>query len=136
MIRRRDMVANGGAMAGLAILNRAFAQRGLQVIPWLDQPADVPAGPIQMPQALRPGFFWTVATGPLEPGNIIHNLQKWEDMVSWITPNDHFFQITHYGTPVVDPKTYSLEVTGLVENPLKLSLDQLKALPRKKVTGT
>jgi DMSO/TMAO reductase YedYZ molybdopterin-dependent catalytic subunit len=123
-------------MAGLATLNRAFAQQEEQVIPWVDQPGDVPPGPIQMPQTMKPGFFWTVATGPLEPGKIIHNLQKWEDMGSWITPNDHFFQITHYGTPDIDPKTYSLEVTGLVDKPLKLSLEQLRALPRFKVTST
>ena len=136
MINRRDVVAQGGAMAGLAMLNSAFAQPGEQVVPWTDQPPSVPPGPIQMPQAMKPGFYWTVATGPLEPDKIIRNLQRWEDMNSWITPNEHFFQIVHYGIPVIDPGTYSLVVTGLVEQPLKLSLDQLKALPRKQVTST
>ena len=127
-------MATGGA---LATLNQAFAAgQEEQTIAWVDQPGDVPPGPIQMPQTLKPGFFWTVATGPLEPGKIIHNLQKWEDMRSWITPNDRFFQITHYGTPDINPETYSLEVTGLVDKPLKLSLEQLKALPRTKVTST
>jgi DMSO/TMAO reductase YedYZ molybdopterin-dependent catalytic subunit len=130
------MIAQSSAAAGTVMLGRAFAQQREQVIPWIDQPADVPPGPIQLPQTLRPGFSWTVATGPIEPGKIVHNLQKWEDMTSWITPNDRFFQITHYGTPVIDPRTYALEVTGLVDNPLKLSLEQLKALPREKVVAT
>ncbi len=38
--------------------------------------------------------------------------------------------VLHYGdVPAVDPATWRLEVTGLVERPLRLSFDELRALP-------
>ena len=43
---RRDFLAGGGAAAGMALLqSRAFAQTGSaeRVVPWVDQPAPVPA---------------------------------------------------------------------------------------------
>jgi DMSO/TMAO reductase YedYZ molybdopterin-dependent catalytic subunit len=42
------------------------------------------------------------------------------------TPNDQFFTTQHYGHPVVDPATYSLKVSGLVEQPRSFSLDELR----------
>ena len=137
MVTRRDVVVQSGAMAGMAMFKQAFAQQNEQVISWLDQPAAIPPGQLQFPpQALKPGVLWTVASAAPEPSRIIHNLHRWEDLGSWITPNDSFFQIIHYNKPEIDPKTWSLEVTGLVDQPLKLTLDQLKALPRKQVTST
>ena len=140
-LRRRTLFSHGGAaIAGLTAAGgfqgTAFAQSGTQVIPWLDQPMAVPPGPIQLPQTLKPGFLWTVASGAPEPARVIHNLQRWEDLDSWITPNDRFFNIAHYDRPVIDPNTWSLEVTGLVEQPLKFSLAQLKALPRQETICT
>ena len=46
------------------------------------------------------------------------------------TPNDAFFVRYHWsGIPVsVDPKTYRLRVSGKVDSPLTLSLDELKQL--------
>jgi DMSO/TMAO reductase YedYZ molybdopterin-dependent catalytic subunit len=46
------------------------------------------------------------------------------------TPNDQFYRVdVNIITPAVDPKTWNLAVKGLVNNPLTLSYDQLKALP-------
>ena len=42
------------------------------------------------------------------------------------TPIDRWFTTQHYGHPVVDPATFRLKVTGLVERPLSLSLDELR----------
>jgi DMSO/TMAO reductase YedYZ molybdopterin-dependent catalytic subunit len=44
------------------------------------------------------------------------------------TPKDKFATTQHYGHPAVDPATYQLKVTGLVERPQTLSLDQLKKM--------
>ncbi|MFX0184270.1 MAG: molybdopterin-dependent oxidoreductase [Candidatus Hodarchaeota archaeon] len=45
-----------------------------------------------------------------------------------ITPNDEFFKISiDYFD--IDPETYQLIVTGQVDNPLNLSLDEIKAMP-------
>jgi DMSO/TMAO reductase YedYZ molybdopterin-dependent catalytic subunit len=44
------------------------------------------------------------------------------------TPKDKFATTQHYGHPDVDPATYRFKVTGLVERPKSLSLDELKKL--------
>src|SRR5690606_41287385 len=60
----------------------------------------------------------------------------WETLDSWITPNDEFFIIKHYDEPVIDASTWALQVSGLVSNPLSLSLADLQARERAEVTFT
>jgi len=43
-----------------------------------------------------------------------------------LTPKDQFFTTQHYGHPVVDPATFKLKVTGLIDKPRSFSLDELK----------
>jgi DMSO/TMAO reductase YedYZ molybdopterin-dependent catalytic subunit len=76
---------------------------GEEVVPWLDQPAPNPV----------PDILGT----PL----------RWEDFDSWITPNDEFFTVKHYNLPEVAPTAWRLEIHGLVERSITLSLDDLKA---------
>ncbi|HEY1430909.1 MAG TPA: hypothetical protein VGF39_04665, partial [Stellaceae bacterium] len=97
-IARRTLLARGGsALAGLALLDSAFAkafavQPGEEVISWLDQPPPLPPG---------------------EDPN--QNLQRWEDLVgSFITPNDQFYSIAHYERPAIDAQSWSLGIGGLV----------------------
>jgi DMSO/TMAO reductase YedYZ molybdopterin-dependent catalytic subunit len=44
------------------------------------------------------------------------------------TPKDQFFTTQHFGHPEIDPTTYRLKVTGLVDKPASLSLDDLRKL--------
>ena len=44
------------------------------------------------------------------------------------TAPDKFFTTQHYGHPVVDPTAFKLKVTGLVDKPQALSLDDLKKM--------
>jgi DMSO/TMAO reductase YedYZ molybdopterin-dependent catalytic subunit len=44
------------------------------------------------------------------------------------TPKDQFFTTQHYGHPEIDMAAYRLKVTGLVERPKSLSLDELKKM--------
>ena len=44
------------------------------------------------------------------------------------TPADKFATTQHYGHPEVDAATYKLKITGMVNNPKALSLDDLKKL--------
>jgi DMSO/TMAO reductase YedYZ molybdopterin-dependent catalytic subunit len=114
-LQRRTVL--GGAIAGAALLQRrAFAQSGPNqtVIPWSDQPPPVPP--------------------PLE--NVVKGLTRWEDLDSWITPNDKFFSIAHYDRPVIDEKAWRLDVAGMVTKPLTYTLNDLKSLPRQEVTST
>jgi DMSO/TMAO reductase YedYZ molybdopterin-dependent catalytic subunit len=120
-LSRRELLCAGTiTMAGLAFLRFgptavAFAaQPGEEVIPWLDQPAEVP------PPAR----------------DEIGNQLRWEELDSWITPTDRFFSIAHFKVPAIDAQSWRLRIGGLVNQPLSRSLDDLKARPRSEVTFT
>ena len=49
------------------------------------------------------------------------------------TPTDQFFTTQHYGHPDIDPETYRLSVSGLVDRPLSLSLADLRAMPSREL---
>src|SRR6187401_1499328 len=92
---------------------QAFPTRpGDVVIPWLDQPD---ANPVP---------------------EVIKNQLVWEDLDSWITPNDKFFSIAHFNRPIIDASTWKLEIGGLVKKPMDLTLADIKARPRQEVTFT
>jgi len=61
---------------------------------------------------------------------------KWQELDSWITPNEKVFAVSHYGMPKGDLTDYSLEISGLVKRARKLTLDDLKSRRRKTVTAT
>ena len=116
-ISRRMLLKSGAAVAGLGLmpnlLSQAFAaQPGETVIPWLDQPAENP-----VPE-------------------IVGNLLEWEELDSWITPNSEFFYVAHFGQPVVSENDWQLEITGLVDRPMTLTLSDLKARSRQDVDFT
>ena len=46
-----------------------------------------------------------------------------------VTPLGLHYLLTHYDIPFVDPATWRLEVTGLVEQPLSLSLEGIRSRP-------
>ena len=50
---------------------------------------------------------------------------------SVFTPSNQFFTTQHYGHPEIDLATYRLEVSGLVNRPLSLSLEDLGAMPSR-----
>ena len=56
--------------------------------------------------------------------------------VGGITPNDKFYVTSYGGTPLIDPATWSLNITGLVEHPLELSYADIRKLPPLKQTLT
>ena len=95
---RRDFLTYGSAaFAGLAVLRSSMAQAfparpGEEVVPWADQPPPVP----------------DAASG------VVQNLPKWEDLNTWVTPNERFFSVSHYDRPVIDEKTWALEIGGSV----------------------
>lgn len=115
--RRELLVAGGATLATMALFNSHFAQaaplqQGDEVLPWLDQPEENP-----VPE-------------------VIDNQLVWEELDSWITPNEQFFGIAHYGWPELDPSLWQLTLAGRVKTPLNLTLDDLKARPRQEVTFT
>ena len=115
-VQRREFIVGGAAALAALFASRlaeAFpARAGEIVVPWLDRPA---------PNSAPPG------TG---------NLLSWEDLDSWLTPNDKFFSVAHFNLPVVEASTWKLEIDGLVNKPLTLSLADIKARPRQEVVYT
>src|SRR5215471_20517049 len=45
-----------------------------------------------------------------------------------LTPADQFFTTQHYGHPTIDPAAFRLKISGLVEHPLSLTLDELRGM--------
>jgi DMSO/TMAO reductase YedYZ molybdopterin-dependent catalytic subunit len=114
---RRALLRGAAAAAGLGVLNvpswllPALAQ-GETLVPFTDLPPTINLTPTPDRRLLD---IRTI-DGPL-------------------TPADRFFTTQHYGHPVVDPSTFRLEVSGLVERPLELSLDDLRRLGRVELTA-
>ena len=48
---------------------------------------------------------------------------------SVFTHRDQFFTTQHYGHPEIDPAAYRLNVSGLVDQPLSLSIDDIRSMP-------
>jgi DMSO/TMAO reductase YedYZ molybdopterin-dependent catalytic subunit len=115
-LRRRDfLIQSSTVLAGLYLSQSAHAiptHEGETVIPWLDQPAPNP-----------------------DPVGIQSQL-VWEDLNSWITPNEKFFSISHFDRPTIDASSWKLEIDGLVKKPVSLSLADIKARPRQEVVFT
>ena len=106
---RRDILRGTLAAAGLGALGvpgwalPALAQ-GETLVPFSDAPPTFPApGPVNRQYDVR------TIDGPF-------------------TPTDKFFTTQHYGHPAIDPATYRLNVSGLFNQPLSFSLDELRKL--------
>jgi DMSO/TMAO reductase YedYZ molybdopterin-dependent catalytic subunit len=115
---RREFISSAGAAAAAIALLRssealAFPERsGETVLPWLDKLAENP-----VPEVIKSQLVW-------------------EGLDTWITPNEEFFSIAHFDRPVIDANAWRLEIDGLVERPMLLSLDDIKKRARQEVTFT
>jgi sulfane dehydrogenase subunit SoxC len=52
-----------------------------------------------------------------------------QDLYGIITPSSLHFERHHSGVPAIDPARHELLLHGLVERPLKFSMDELRRLP-------
>ena len=52
-----------------------------------------------------------------------------------ITPKDQFFTTQHYGHPKVDLANFRLKISGLVDRPIALSLDDLRRMGGKELVA-
>jgi DMSO/TMAO reductase YedYZ molybdopterin-dependent catalytic subunit len=107
---RREILKGGLAAAGLGLLGipdwaiPALAQ-GETLVPFTDLPANINLTPAADRRIID-----------------IRNID------GAFTPRDQFFTTQHYGHPDVDPATYRLKVSGLVDRPLSISLDELRKM--------
>ena len=114
--RRQFLATAGAAVATLTTFHARFAQAffsrtGETVLPWLDQP-------------------------PALGDPCCDTLLDWEALDTWITPNDKFFFVSHFNRPIINEPSWKLEVDGLVNTPLSLTLADLKARPSKETIFT
>jgi DMSO/TMAO reductase YedYZ molybdopterin-dependent catalytic subunit len=114
---RRDILKGTLALAGLGLVGipdwvLPVLAQGEAVVPFLDWPERV----ITDPAPDRRIIDIRTISGP-------------------ITPNDQFFTTQHYGHPVVDPATFKLKVSGLVDRPIALSLDDLRRMGSKELVA-
>src|SRR5690348_8290287 len=81
---------------------------------------------------------------PLQSRLIVHqeqplNAEPPGDLLrqSFLTPEQHFYVRTHGSIPTVNPTSYRLLITGLVQRKRELSLDELRSMsPPHTVTAT
>ena len=107
IVSRRDAVKSGAAFLSAAALGKwqlPVLQSEEEVVPWTDVPPNFNPGAALDTRMLRRETF--------------------------ITPSENFYLVQHYGLLQVDPATYKLRVTGLIDKPLELSLDELKRRKR------
>src|SRR4030081_3362975 len=108
-ITRRETVRIGLAAAGLLALVPDWAipalAAGETLVPFTDLPANFNPTP--------------------SPDRRTLDVRKID---APFTPKDPFFTTQHYGHPVIDPATFALKISGLVERPKSFTLDELRKM--------
>jgi DMSO/TMAO reductase YedYZ molybdopterin-dependent catalytic subunit len=107
---RRDMLKTSLAVAGIGLLGMPewalpVMAQGETVVPFTDWPENFNANPA--------------------PDRRLFDTRS---ITSPFTAKDQFFTTQHYGHPVVDPAAYRLKVSGLVNTPASLSLDEIRKM--------
>jgi DMSO/TMAO reductase YedYZ molybdopterin-dependent catalytic subunit len=111
-LTRREMIKGSVAFAALALTQPPLSSFGF---------AEPETGAVPIP-------FLDIQP----PGKMV----RWEQLKTWITPNEQVFSVSHYGTPKVGLGDWHLEISGLIRKPRTLSLAEIKARKRKSVIAT
>ena len=112
---RRDILKGSLALAGLGVLGvpewafPALAQ-GETLVPFTDLPDTI--------------------TLERTPDRRIIDIRMIDGV---FTPRDQFFTTQHYGHPVIDGNSYRLRVSGLVDQALSLSVEDLRAMESREL---
>ena len=111
-LSRRDLLRGSVALAAYGLASRPLTAFGLEpaageeLIPWLD----------------------------VQPKG--RAMLNWQDLTSWVTPNESVYEVSHYGKPKVDLAQWRLDLTGFVRKPRSYTLADLKKLPRRDIHAT
>ena len=99
----KGSVLAAGAAAAPSFVLPALAQ-GERLVPFTDVPDSFQVRPVQ-PDTTH----W----------------QDTREISEFVTDNDYFYLVQHYGQPEIDNDTWRLRVTGMVDNELEFSLSDL-----------
>jgi len=110
---RRDVLKGGLAMAGLGVFG----------LPELTLPA-LAQNEVLVPFTDLPDEIVLERT----PDRRIIDIREIDGV---FTPREKFFTTQHYGHPVIDGDSYRLQVSGLVNQALSLSLDEIRQMPSR-----
>lgn len=111
----RRMVMQAGVAAVVAALGRAPLALG-------DDDADGEVIPFLEPQPLDPKV------------SCLH----WDELKlsDWNTPLEQVYHVKHYGEVKIDAAGWKLNIGGLVDKAMTLTLDEIKQRPKKEVMAT
>ena len=106
-------VAGLAATAGMPFWSQLALAQGEELVPFTDMPEESIAA--TMPN----GVSW------LDTRSID----------SFYTPNEDFYVVQHYNTPELIAADHRLSITGLVQRPVTLSLDDLRSMPKVEINA-
>jgi len=115
---RREVLKNGLALGGIAATagmpfwSKLALAQGEVLVPFTDMPEDYSAPPV------TPGGIHFLDTRHID---------------SFYTSNDDFYIIQHYNQPEIADDDYRLRITGMVDQPLKFTLAELKRMDKFEV---
>lgn len=124
-VSRRALLTGAASLAGLAAAQAAGAAlaRASAPGPEAADPSRIPGRPPK-PYGERAAFERAVrlagATNSLTPLQDLHGI---------ITPSALHFERHHNGVPVIEPGRHRLLVHGLVERPMRFTMEDLKRFP-------
>ena len=128
------------AMVGLgrALRGQSAAEQFLEANTLRSAATTTSVPPPTTEAAAAPGSTTSTTTAPAQAGPPVQEqvaaLDTLDDDVagisSYITPNDSFYRIdTAFGqVPQIDPTSWRLRFTGMVDNPYELSFDEIQAM--------
>jgi len=132
---RRRFIGRGlglaGAAASLPFAARAAAPPGAVERPVPADPAKVPGYPLEDESYGARSQFETEVRQRYKTAT---PLSSWtftplQDSLGIVTPSGLFFERSHAGTAVIDPRRHTLFVHGLVARPRKYAMRELKRFP-------
>ena len=117
MVTRRTMLQQAG-FAGLGLALTELPAFGLPV-EWLQGQEQV------VPFTDVPENFVTVNAQTKRVAGL-----DFRQLSSYITPEQNYFVVAHYGVPQIDAATWKLDIRGRVGSPRSFTLDELKKRAR------
>jgi sulfane dehydrogenase subunit SoxC len=141
-VSRRQMLGEGGAVLGGAIVSAVAGARALAE----NAPANADNVPPNIPEWMKApgdpmGSQLYGLPSPFEK-NVVKNIPKnlpqyfsasgrtpLQDLDGIITPNGLFYERHHGGVPAIDPEQHRLMLHGLVERPMIFTMEDIRRFP-------